>query len=76
MNKRLNLLKENLKDHLTKRVDLDVNDISFFSIPYSINIFGEGIEDYVPNLINITLNKNCLMGFYKNKFRQYQYLRL
>lgn len=63
MNKRLNLLKENLKEHLRKRINFDVDDISFFSIPYSINIFGEGINGHVSKLINITIDKFCLMGF-------------
>lgn len=66
MNSRINLLKENLKTHLSKRINLDEGDISFFSIPYSLNIVGEGIEGLLSDLISICTNKIYLIGFIKN----------
>ncbi|MGH7884140.1 MAG: hypothetical protein ACRENO_00435 [Thermodesulfobacteriota bacterium] len=67
MNTRVNLLKDIVKDRLKKKVDFNENDISFFSIPYCINVFGEGIENYISNLVNISIEKICFLAFIKNR---------
>ncbi len=63
MNSRINLLKTKLKDNLKKRVSFKEDEICFLSIPYTINIIGEGIEDYSLAFLNLTLDKLFLFGF-------------
>lgn len=66
MNSRINILKDCIIDHLRKRVDFDEKNLRFFSLPYSLNLTGEGIENFLSALVNISLDKLSIIAYLKS----------
>ena len=70
----IELDKKNLKDFLIKREVINEKQINYISIPYSVNFFSNGIEQFFNKTITIsTSNKNllCYHPVKSNKIKIY-----